>query len=445
MRNLNIVNKNLLEKLIYLLSILFSLTYFFNEHLANAFIRVAFFLGLITIIKDKQIKMNWLFHKKYIFPIFMFFIVLFISLFFSNNFGNSILTYESFLKTIIPFLTILLYIHEKNYIYVLIIVLLIGFISNDIYAIYNYFLFNYSRVGGFNNQVITLAGMLLLQIPILLSIIFNKKTKLIYTLLLSFMLIIALMTLIFNGTRMAWFITIIDFIIINIFLIRSWKNKILIFISLVISITTLYFFNDNISTRINALFNYNNVSTRGHYYYLQDGLKIFLDNKYFGIGLNNFQEVMLTDEYLSIESKQNLQHDGAVKINNELVMSHAHNDIVMFLSESGIIGGIAYIYMFFSLIYLLGKDYFFTNNTICLGMLLLTINILIRGLSDYNFAMLNVVTIYFFILSIYLKYLPLIKKYYYTEKSYNPRNIYFLYIGFLFIILLRIFSRYFLI
>ncbi|WP_303691296.1 O-antigen ligase family protein [Megamonas hypermegale] len=433
-----------LETLIYILSILFSLTYFFNESIANTFIRIAFFLGLIQLLKNKQIKINWIFYKKYLFPIFIFFISLFFSLFFSINFCNSILTYESFLKTLIPFFTILLYINGKAKICTLFIFLLIGFLSNDIFAIYNYFHFNYTRVGGFNNQVITLAGMLLLHIPLILSLLIKSKFKSIYTLILFSALIISLLTLIFNATRMAWFIIIIDFIILNFLLIKSWKNKFAIFITIIISIITLYSFNSNINDRINTLFNYNNVSTRGHYYYLRDGFNIFLNNNYWGIGLNNFQEVMLSNSYLSAESKQNLQHDGAVKIGNNLVMSHAHNDFIMFLVESGVIGGLAYIYFFITLIYLLLKNYFITNNIICLGMLLLTINLLIRGLSDYNFAMLNVITIYFFILSIYLKYLTSMKYFCNTIKIYSYKNIIYLYISIIFIILLRIFSRYFL-
>lgn len=433
-----------LRFLIYFFTILFCLTYFYNESFANTFIRTAFFLGLIQIIKNKRIEINFIFYKKYLIPIFIFFIILFLNLFSSKDFCNSILTYEAFLKTLIPFFTILLYINEKKIIYIIFIALLLGFIFNDICAIYNYFFYNYDRIGGFNNQIVTFAGMSLLHIPIILLFLFNKKikSKLILSLFLI-SLIISLTALIFNATRMAWLIIIIDCIIINILLIKSYKKKFFILLLIFLSVISLYSFNNNINNRINNLFDSNSVSTQGHYYYLRDGFKIFLDNKYFGIGLNNFQKIMLTNNYLSIESKNNLQQDGAIKIDNMLVMSHAHNDIIMFLIENGIIGGMSYIFLFTTIIYFSLKNYIYTNNIICLAMLLISINFFIRGLSDYNFAMLNVVTIYFFILSIYLKYLSMIKQFCNTIKSYNSKYIFLLYIGIIFVILLRIISRYF--
>lgn len=75
-----------------------------------------------------------------------------------------------------------------------------------------------------------------------------------------------------------------------------------------------------------------------------------------------------------------------------------------------------------------------------LSMFLITINILIRGLSDYNFANIGVISLYFFIYSLYLRHIFLSSNK--NREKIKNKYIIFIYGIILFIILLRIISRY---
>ena len=146
------------------------------------------------------------------------------------------------------------------------------------------------------------------------------------------------------------------------------------------------------------------------------------------------------DNLVSEESLNNLKQDLHEKINNKYVMPHAHNDMVMFLSELGFLGGIIYLYLFGSILIYTLKNWYINKNIFDLSMFIMTINILLRGLSDYNFANIGVISLYFFIYALYLRYLLL-----QSNKSQEPiksRYILFVYGGILLIILLRIISRY---
>ena len=311
---------------------------------------------------------------------------------------------------------------------------------NDFYAIYDWLINHNTRTSGIDMGILYFSGMLLLQLPVILSIFFYKNITQNQKTIVIFFLLCTLLTIYTNGSRMTWLICIIDIFIILSIYIKSWKRKISIFFSLILCLITIYTVNPNVNMRVTSLFDTNNVSTRGHYFYLRDGFNLFWKHKLIGVGLDNFKMAMIENNTVSDEALENLKKDLHSKINGQYVMPHAHNDIVMFLSEIGILGAVIYIYMFGGILVYTLKNWYLSKDIYALAIFLMTINILFRGLSDYNIANLGVISVYFFSFGLYLKYTYLRQ----NNNKYiiNKKYILSIYAIFIFTILLRIASKH---
>ena len=73
-----------INKSILFCIIMFCITFFIKEDLGNIFIRIAFLLELIQLIREKQKKeFNWNYFKRYINPILFFILGIFLMLTYS--------------------------------------------------------------------------------------------------------------------------------------------------------------------------------------------------------------------------------------------------------------------------------------------------------------------------------------------------------------------------
>lgn len=420
--------------------LIYCVTFLFSDTIGYTFIRIAFILGFIKILIYNDIYFNWDFFKKYLKPIIIFFCVIFLSIIIHGFEYISISQYERLIKAVIPFITVLFFVSNKKHIYWMIFLLFLGMIINDFYAIYDYFINHNYRANGIDMGILYFAGILLLQLPILLISIINKNITRYKKIIVWFLLFITLFALYTNGSRMSWLIAIIDILFIIFICIKSWYKKFFVFLGIVLILISMYTFNSNVNIKINNLFNMNDISTRGHYFYLKDGFNLFLNNKIIGVGLDSFKYAMIENNAISKESLENLKQDLHAKINDQYVMPHAHNDIVMFLSEIGIFGAIIYIYMFGSILIYTFKNWYINKDFAGLAIFLMTINILLRGLSDYNIANLGVISVYFFLFSLYLREIYIQK--HLNRKILNKKYALLLYSTIPFIILLRIISKH---
>lgn len=434
---LNIKQYNYLETTIVICIAIFSLLFFVNTKVADVFIRISFVLLLINILKQKSFIFKWTLYKYYLIPLIVFYLCTFVLLFCDGVFYKSILLYEAWVKMLIPFLVMIFFTPNKNTLLILFSILLCSFFIYDLSTIYYYFVENVYRAGGLNNDMIGFAVILLLHVPILFVLCIKKSNK-----LYPILLFIALLAAFANATRMAWFIIIIDFILLVFIMIKKWQKKLLLLILFFGLITSLYNFNIQVNTQINNLFNNTNVSTRGHYYYLRDGYRLFLNNPYTGVGLSNFPSAILEQNLISNEAQENLKNDLSIKINGTRSIIHAHNDLVMFLAQFGIIGGLVYIFLYGSILFLTFRNWYSRKKSIDLCMFFITLNFLLHGLIDYHFINLHPVTIYFFLLGFYLKYKDINDDISLNAPVIKKKYIISVWCVILFIILLRIGSRY---
>ena len=189
-----------------------------------------------------------------------------------------------------------------------------------------------------------------------LSIFFygNSKTKII--LILSLVILIDILVIL-SGERTSIFYMFFSTFLIAI-LISKWKlYRIIAFIISLIISTSIILTNEKVKDRVvtktisqvNLLGEKANTFSIQHQVIYSTALKIYVDNKIFGIGPKNFREICKQKKYKTFtEIDQSV--DGC--------QSHPHNTYVQLLTETGIIGFlfILLIFVFFS--YLLLKHAF---------------------------------------------------------------------------------------
>ena len=168
MFNFNINIKNILDKTIFSCFLLYCMTFLFNESIGYFFVRIAFMLGFIKFVQYRDIYFSLIILNKYLKPFLIFGGIILLLLLLHGLEYSSVSQYERLIKIMIPFFAGLLFISNKKQIIWIILILFFSFIINDIYAIYDYFFQNYDRTHGINMGILYFAGILLLQIPILL-------------------------------------------------------------------------------------------------------------------------------------------------------------------------------------------------------------------------------------------------------------------------------------
>ena len=184
--------------------------------------------------------------------------------------------------------------------------------------------------------------------------IFNSNNLFKTKVLLFFLYLLSLILILFSGERSSLFYYILNIILIIIF-VKDLRK----FFSISISVITLFsgffiLYQDNVRQRMidntitrfihkDQLHIYNNnlnVFSSEHQSIYISAYKIFLDNKIFGIGPKNFRIECLKDEYKVVHSYQQCP-------------SHPHNSYIQLLAETGILGFLFILGLFFLIFYLL--------------------------------------------------------------------------------------------
>ena len=151
-------------------------------------------------------------------------------------------------------------------------------------------------------------------------------------------------------------ISIFSLIVFNI----SYKRKILFFLIVVTSILTIINFNNNYKLRyysqIKTLFTndgFSNYMKQSQYGAHQDvAIKIFKEYPYFGIGIKNFRN----------ESVKNKYENQKFSLTNSRHATHPHQVHHEFLSETGIVGYLSFLFFVTSSLFLAIKNYLRERN-----------------------------------------------------------------------------------
>ncbi len=296
---------------------------------------------------------------------------LIISSLFSNNILLSLESSLFFFRFGIFALAIgnLIIEHEKELIKFLSISLVSTFSILLFDALFQYFLgFNlllfeyeinrFARLKGLFGDESILGSYLVRLLPILFAVFVYKNNQSKLSTFFFCMLVIAIDVVIFlSGERTAFGLLFV-FMLIFIFLLKDLKFlKIILIIIPIISITIISLTNTKIKNRMIDYtidqVNKSYIFSQEHDLLILHAYDIFLQNKIFGVGTKMFREECKLDKYNSFNQKE------MIGINKGLCNTHPHNYLIQLLSETGLVGTIPYLIIFFLILFKFSKQFFY--------------------------------------------------------------------------------------
>lgn len=382
-----------LDKLIFLAMCGFALSFGINGFIADQFTGVAVFLAILRTLKSRP---AITIPKEYARALYVFFCGFFILIFFSSEIAVSAKEYWRHFNRIFPFLLVAIFVKDSKKIVVLFVLIFVSLFINNLYAIYQGIdlvlaKVLYIRVTGIDIDIIGLAGYLLIILPILLILMFEKQVMN-YRIYIMGAFIVGVIALLLNGSRMAWLIIAIVVPSILFIYMHDLKKVITILLATLICGGVIVASMPFLTERVKSFTNTENVSNRGHYFITQDTLHMIGDYPLLGVGLGRFQKVY-NAEYISSDTKL-----------VEPYVTHAHNNTLVVVAQTGIIGGIIFWFMFGSFLYYSGKSWFKSKQSKDLMFFMITLGTVLQGITDYSFGLHQVMKLYFFMLALYLNY-----------------------------------------
>ncbi len=327
-------------------------------------------LCLIFYIIDNKYN---IFKKDIYFILFLFYwISAFLSTFFGSEYASLSKGLTSPWQMLIFFVS--MYFVEKKYIPYIVLAFAIGLFIMTLSGYYYYIMFGatdyrYFRSHSLAGGYMMTAHLLSIGIIFLTSVILSKLERNKFIILFYIIVILtSLHVLLFTATRMPLLAVIV--VVSLMFIVKlKWKGLVialLIFISIIIYIIT----DDYILARFNTFLSSFNepLSSNGWRMLLwKNGIEIFKDYLFFGIGVNAYEVFM-----------QPLMPKNDIL----LPLAHAHNSFLMHLITFGIFGFITFCLFYGKIIYDLLKNIFKSPYAFC-GMAIM-IGYFIEALTEYN-------------------------------------------------------------
>jgi O-antigen ligase len=193
------------------------------------------------------------------------------------------------------------------------------------------FIYNPSQRGwGFGSNVLTLAGVLCMLLPVIVVILFDNRFSVLLKKVSQFSIIFIVIGLIVNKSRGAW---LTNFALIPCILLQYMKNnkkKIIACILIAIAFLSFIGLNPSYRDRFESITNTTTDRSNADRIWVWKACgDMFLDHPIAGIGLGQFKEHYVS-EYKYPQETQSL--------------IHAHNNFVQVAAEDGSLGLIGLVY-----------------------------------------------------------------------------------------------------
>ncbi len=211
-----------------------------------------------------------------------------------------------------------------------------------------------NRLSSFFKDELIYGSYLSKFFPIFLSLFFiYKKKNIQLNIIFSLILILSTFAITISGERAALFLIVLTLSYLLIMLKLNYKILITFFVIISLGISSIVTLNDSIKDRM-VNFTKNQIITKdkiyffskdhtGHYYAAIDIYKE--NNKIIGIGPKNFRNYCYNN--------QKYQNSPFI------CSSHPHNTYIQILTETGILGFLIFLTVFFLLIYLSLRHFYF--------------------------------------------------------------------------------------
>ena len=374
-----------LDKLVYWSLCGYALTFSVSVGAANIFLVLSVLIAIVRTIKKRP---YFSIPIEYGRAILVFLGTLLCLTIFSPDFVVAIKRVWEFTDRIIPFLLIVACIKERQQIIRVVALMFISISITDVVAIWQGLHGNF-RAAGFGGHIIDFAGSLVQLIPILVIAIMDKnfKQKRKY---LWMVLLISSIALLFNGTRGVW-LALAVVIPISAFMYYGTIKKSLLYIVIVAAVVGIIVQSvPALQARVASIPDPSHASNKERVLIWNSAWKMFKDHPITGVGLNQYTHKYQT-EYIS-------------PVARERTLTHAHNNFLQMLAENGIIGFLAFCFMFGSFLFYSVKDWLKYHDTSTLMFFTITSAILLQGLTDFNFGLTKMMQLYFCLMVMYLRY-----------------------------------------
>ena len=381
----------IIDKGLYVIMCLYMITLCIPEIVPVNFLRMVLFLGMIRLsIHFIKIEIST-YHLKIV---GIFLLALLPSVFFNDVNQNYLeglkLVKERFISPMIPFFMVLFFVREKNKINYLLLLLLISFFITNIIASWQG-MQGITRVYGFTNHYMTLAGLLLLIVPLNLILILSNDIINKYKYVYYITLISAVPAVFFNGTRIVWVGLFISIPIIIWIFLKQKKKAFIYIISLLFISGTFFMSNQYVNEKVNSIFDSSYQSNHERILMWNSAWNMFRDNVIVGVGIGNYPN-MYQNKYIS---------DDAI----ERKKIHPHNVFFYMMAETGVIGT-GFLYSMFGYFFVEAFNHWRRqHDSVAMLFLMVMTGIFVQGLTDVNFGnrfyrSLN--EIYWFVTGIYI-------------------------------------------
>jgi O-antigen ligase len=374
-----------LDKFIYWSLCGYALAFSVSVAAANVFFALAIVLGLARAIQKRPVVSIPL---AYFRAMAVFLAVLACLLLVCPDFMAGIKRIWHFTDRIVMFILVAAFIKDKGQIVRLLGLMFISILINDIYAIWQGLHGNY-RASGFGGHVIELAGTLVQLIPIMVIALMDKTFKK-YRAFLYTVLLISTPALMFNGTRGVWLALLVVLPTAALMYYGNINRVLAYFVLVTLILGAVVVSVPALEARVASIPNPYHENNKERVLIWHSAWQMFMDHPITGVGLDQYTKKYQT-EYISPAAR-------------ERTLTHAHNNFLQMLAENGLVGFLAFCFMFGSFIYYSLQDWLLYRQTSMLMLLAITAGILIEGLTDFNFGLTKMMRLYFGLMALCLQY-----------------------------------------
>jgi len=379
----NFISK--MDTSIYYLLLLYALVSSVSIAAANIAISLASLLAVARYIKEPiTAKLD----KGLLRAIGVFLLVVLLSAIFADTPIDAINRLWTYIYRMFPLVLAIFFIRSKEQLIKVLVVMGASIVVADGYAIWQGLHGDY-RAAAFSSTPMSLGGCLVQLIPLLFivglegeNIGTSTKTYFIGAGMLSFV------ALIYNGTRGAWIAIICVFLIYGILNVKKNIKVVIgsiLAVCLLTGVTVMHV--PILKERIYSISDMKNQANSERILLWKSSWNMFIDHPLVGVGAGNFSNVY-RPKYISPEAK-------------EPELGHAHNNFFQMLAETGIIGLGSFIYMFGYILYSMYRKYILNHKEVlALATFMVTLSLLIQGLTEFNFGNSAVIRMYWFILGL---------------------------------------------
>lgn len=239
-----------------------------------------------------------------------------------------------------------------------------------------------ARLKGLYGHPMTLAGFLVISIPIIYCCLLDWKERSRHILVCAFLFIISFIGLLMNSTRGAWIALAITLPIITLLYDKSLKK--IIFLLIFAGVTSLIFVSSpQLQNRAESITSTTLQSNTERVLMWKSAYQMFKDHPVFGVGLGQYAK-KYQSQYKSPEAKEQ--------------QNHSHNNFLQMLAENGFFGFLGFIFLFGYILFSSLKGALKAHSIYSVLIFGSTTALLIQGLTEYNFGNSAVIKYYWTVL-----------------------------------------------